>query len=204
MNSNADKDIARVRLQFIDLVKSFFLAEPDAEKLRSWRKIFSALSEESVNKNLDAAISRMVQLLKSGQLEDFQQEYYNLFGNPFSQHGISLSASFFKDGKSHGQTLADFRGFLGNAGVAKTDGITEAEDTLPIMIDCLASLIEFEKESPDQARKMQSHLVRDYLAPLAINLEKAFRENEKADFYEACGQFLLGYTELDLALFEPV
>ena len=204
MSSNSDRDIGRVRLRFIDLIKSFFLDEPDAEKISRWRGIFSALSSEPVNANLDTAVARIVQLLDRGSLQEIQDEHYSLFADPFSDHRISLSASFYVDGKSHGQTLADFRGFLGRAGIEKADFVRDAEDTLPFMIDCLASLIEQEKEDVERARKLQEELVKNYLAPLTVNLEKAFRSNEKAEFYEMCGTFLLGYTELDQALFEAV
>jgi TorA maturation chaperone TorD len=204
MSSNSDRDIARVRLRFIDLVKSFFLEEPEAEKFSRWRGIFSALSSEPVNKDLDQAVSRIVEMLDSVGLQDVQDEYYSLFDDPFSEHRVSLSASFYIDGKSHGQTLAEFRGFLAEANIEKAEFVREAEDTLPVMVDCLASLIELEKEDEPRARRLQVVLVKQYLVPLATQLSQAFKKNDKAVFYEACGQFLLGYAELDQALFEAV
>lgn len=204
MSSNNDRDIARVRMRFIDLVKSFFLEEPDAEKLSRWRGIFSALASEPVNKNLDEAVARIVGLLESGSLQDVRDEYYTLFSDPFSEHLVSLSASFYIDGKSHGPTLAEFRGFLATANIEKAESVSDAEDTLPVMIDCLASLIEMEKDDEPRAKNLQDVLVKQYIAPLAVHLNKAFQANEKAVYYKACGQFLLGYAELDQALFEAV
>lgn len=204
MNDTNERDIARVRLRFIDLIKSFFIEEPDAEKLSRWRGIFSALSAEKINPLLDSSVLRIIELLDSKGLQDIQDEHYVLFCDPFSQDLISLSASFYADGKSHGQTLANFRGFLAKAGVQKDDSVKDAEDTLPVMIDCLASLIEREKEGEQQARHLQDILVTDYLAPLANRLGRALQENEQAVFYEAFGRFVLGYTELDQALFEAV
>ncbi len=204
MSNTSERDITRVRLRFIDLVKSFFIEEPDAEKLSRWRGIFSALSAEQINPLLDGAVLQIMELLDSRSLKDIQDEFYALFNDPFGQDGISLSASFYADGKSHGQTLADFRGFLASAGVQKADFVRDAEDTLPVMIDCLASLIELEKEDEKKAKGLQDVLVSDYLAPLAEQLGRALQENEKAVFYQAFGRFLLGYTELDQALFEAV
>ncbi len=204
MNSTSEKDISRVRLRFIDLIKSFFIGQPDAEKLSRWRGIFSALSAEKISPLLDSAVLRILELLDSRGLKDIQDEFYVLFSDPFSENPVSLSASFYADGKSHGQTLADFRGFLASAGVRKADFVRDAEDSLPVMIDCLASLIEREKEDELKARQLQDVLVSDYLAPLAERLARALQENEQALFYEAFGRFVLGYTELDQALFEAV
>ena len=204
MNKVSERDIARVRLRFIDLIKSFFIEEPDAEKLSRWRGVFSALSAEQINPLLDGAVLQIIELLDNKGLKDIQDEFYALFGDPFSKNGISLSASFYADGKSHGQTLADFRGFLVSAGVQKADFVRDAEDTLPVMIDCLASLIELEKEDEKKAKGLQDVLVSEYLAPLAEQLGRALQETEEAVFYEAFGRFTLGYTELDQALFEAV
>jgi len=204
MSNTSERDITRVRLRFIDLVKSFFIEEPDAEKLSRWRGIFSALSAEQINPLLDGAVLQIMELLDSRSLKDIQDEFYALFSDPFGQDGISLSASFYADGKSHGQTLADFRGFLASAGVQKADSVRDAEDTLPVMIDCLASLIELEKEDEKKAKGLQDVLVSDYLGPLVQRLERALQDNEKAVFYQAFGHFMLGYTELDQALFEAV
>ena len=204
MSTNSDRDIARVRLRFIDLVKSFFIEEPDAEKLSRWRGIFTALSSEAVNKNLDTAVARIVQILDRGSLQEIQEEYYDLFGNPFSDHSVSLSASFYIDGKSQGHTLVEFRGFLGEAQIEKIPSVTDTEDTLPVMVDCLASLIEMEQRDEARAKQLQNVLIHQYLSPLADHLNRALQQNEKAVFYEACSQFLLGYSELDQALFEAV
>ncbi len=204
MNKTSERDIGRVRLRFIDLIKSFFIEKPDAEKLSRWRGLFSALSAEQISPLLDSAVLRILELLGSKGLKDIQDEFYVLFSDPFSENLVSLSASFYADGKSHGQTLADFRGFLALAGVRKADTVRDAEDTLPVMIDCLASLIEREKEDEPQTRQLQDVLVTDYLAPLARRLARALQENEQALFYEAFGRFVLAYIELDQALFEAV
>lgn len=204
MNNMSERDIGRVRLRFIDLIKSFFIEKPDAEKLSRWRGIFSALSAEQISPLLDSAVLQILELLDSKGLKDIQDEFYVLFSDPFSENLVSLSASFYADGKSHGQTLADFRGFLASAGVRKAETVREAEDTLPVMIDCLASLIEREKEDDLAARQLQDVLVTDYLAPLAQGLARALQENEQALFYEAFGRFVLGYIELDQALFEAI
>lgn len=201
MEERTSREIDRIRLRLIDLIKSFFIEEPDAERLSRWRGIFTALAHEQVNGGIDSAVREIVTLLGTSSLKDIQQEFYELLENPFSKEQVNLSASFYADGKSHGQTLANFRGFLNEAGLVRHKGVTDAEDTLPVMLDCLASLIELEKEYVDTSEH-QSVLVNIYLAPLAGNLVNAFENNKKAVFYSACGRFAAGYVELEKGLLE--
>ncbi|MDX9897185.1 MAG: hypothetical protein RBS34_17185 [Desulfofustis sp.] len=37
-----NRDIIKTRLRFLDLIKSFFLEPPDAERLSRWRGMFHA------------------------------------------------------------------------------------------------------------------------------------------------------------------
>lgn len=201
MEERTTREIDRIRLRLIDLVKSFFVEEPDAERLSRWRGIFTALAHEQVNGGIDSAVREIRTLLDSCSLKEIQQEFYELLENPFSKDLINLSASFYADGRSHGQTLADFRGFLNEAGLIRHKDVTDAEDTLPVMLDCLASLIELEKEDVETTEQ-QAVLVNTYLAPLTINLVSALEKNTKAKFYGACGRFAAGYVELEKGLFE--
>ena len=203
MEDNTARDIDRIRLRLIDLVKSFFLEEPDAEKMSRWRGIFVALSKEQISTGLDNAVTELGALLDSRPLAEIQEEYYVLFANPFSDHPVNMSASFYIDGRSYGQTLADFRGVLREAGVSKLSEVNDAEDTLAVMLDCLASLIQHDDEG-SQSENYQAVLVNTYLAPLADNLIGALKKNEAALFYEACGRFLQGYVDLEKGLFEVV
>lgn len=204
MEDNTTRDIDRIRLRLIDLVKSFFLEEPDAEKMSRWRGIFAALSKEQISTGLDNAVTELGALLDSRPLAEIQEEYYVLFANPFSDHPVNMSASFYVDGRSYGQTLADFRGVLRDAGVSKLSEVNDAEDTLAVMLDCLASLIQNSDEEGVQSEDYQAVLVNTYLSPLAGNLIEALKKNEAALFYEACGRFLHGYVDLEKGLFEVV
>ena len=56
MDEMNDNDLVRIRLRFIDLAKSFFVEEPDAEKMSRWRGTFSALTKEQVSPRFDSAV----------------------------------------------------------------------------------------------------------------------------------------------------
>ncbi len=204
MEERSTRDIERVRLRFVDLIKSFFLEEPDGEKISRWRGIFTALSAEQISTEVDNAVAEIASLLESKSLKEIQEEHYELIGNPFSKNMLSLSASFYIDGRTYGPSLAEFRGFIQEAGIAMNEDVKETEDSLTVMLDCLGSLIELGSDEGGDTEKFQGVLINTHLAPLAKSLSEALVENEHAHFYEACGRFLLGYVELEKGLFELV
>jgi len=204
MEEQMTRDVDRIRLRMIDLIKSFFLEEPDAERLSRWRGIFAALGEEQISTSLDNAVKEISALLESKGLKDIAEEYYELLENPFGDHSLNLSASYYIDGKTYGETLANYRGFLQEAGVAKFAEVHDTEDSLAVILDCLASLIELDGHEGKVTAEYQHTLVNRYLAPLTSSLLKALEENTEADFYQVCGKFLYGYVELEKSLFELV
>lgn len=196
-----ERDVFRVRLRLLDLLKSLFVREPDAEKMARWRGVLSALAREQVNPMLDSAVQECARLLTTRGLDDLQGEYYRLFTDPFAKNQVHTTASWYLDGHSFGPTLVSLRAFLAEAGIAKLSGVREAEDSLVVMLDFLVSLIEEEKESGSaQARQFQSRLIEHYLVPFLVRFRRAVEENEDAPFYGACSRFLCGYLELEKGL----
>lgn len=199
-NDLNDKQLIRVRQRFFDLLKSFFTEEPDAEKMSRWRGTFAALTKEKISPSLDSSIQRLNNLLSDKSLSDLQEEYYQLFVNPFSDHQVTTTASSYLDGRNLGPSLATLRGFLLEVELEKDDKITDSEDSLVMMLDILSTLIEEEKSDPDKARRYQGTLIDQYLGPFGSKFASALKENEKAVFYEACGSFLNGYLDLEKGL----
>ncbi len=204
MDNKEIRDIDRIRLRLIDLIKSFFVEEPDAERLSRWRGVFAALNQEQINVDLDKTVQEITRLLDELTLKEIQDEYYNVFGDPFGKNIVDLTASYYADGRSHGQTLADFRGFLNDTGLIKNKKVIEAEDSLTVMLDFLASMIELNGEEGGDTDKYQGTLVNRYLAPLALSFSEALEKNPASNFYAVCSRFLVGYVELEKGLFELV
>lgn len=204
MEDRTARDIDRIRLRLIDLIKSFFIEEPDAERLSRWRGIFTALQQEQISPEIDNAVAQIIGMLDSRSLTEIQEEHYELIENPFSDNVLNLSASFYRDGRSHGETLAKYRDFLNEADIIKEKEVADAEDSLPVMLDCLASLIDMDGEEGADTIHHQGILVNEYLAPLAASLQDALAKNKAASFYAACGRFIFGYVELEKGLFELV
>lgn len=199
-NDLNDRQLSLLRKRFFDLLKSFFEDEPDAEKMSRWRGTFAALAKEKVSSDLDSAILRLHTLLDDKTLEELQEEYYQLFVNPYVDSHVENTVSYYIDGYNYGPSLARLREFLQKANLEKNDNLSYSEDSLVIMLDALATLIEEEKSDPDTSRHHQDILLGDYLEPFASRFFSALQQNEKADFYEACSSFLCGYLSLEMGL----
>jgi len=201
MEELTKREVLRARLRFVDLVKSFFQAEPDAEKMSRWRGTFSALAKEQVSPLFDSAVRDIHRLLNTCNLNDLQNEYYELFTNPFSKGQVNIMASWYLDGRSFGETLVSLRSFLAGAGIERVEGVVDSEDSLPMLLDILASLIEDEKMTDgEEVRELQFRLLSDYLLPLAHGFAAEVEKNDTARFYRACCKLLCGHLDLEKGL----
>lgn len=196
----SDRDLVLIRLRFLDLLKSFFAEEPDAERVSRWRGIFTALSQEQINQQIDTAIATLVELLNNKDLKDLKTEYYALFTDPFSEELLPLNASYFLDGKNFGPSLVRYRELLKTAQLVKVDEVADPDDSLLLMLDVLVALIEEEKHGSGQTKELQSQLLRQFLLPTVEHLNAEAVKNPKADFYRQCFIFLNEYMELEKSL----
>ncbi len=201
MDELNERDLFRVRLRFLDLSKSFFQGEPDAEKISRWRGTFSALIQEQVSPGFDRVVRELSDALSIKSLKELQDEFYTLFINPFDGDPVNTSASFYFDGRNFGQSLVDIRGLLDDAGLQKGKSVTDPEDSLVVMLDSFASLVEEERGGGGEAGKqLQDRLFTEFLYPFSEKFYKALEENQNADFFSLCGRFLNEYLDLEKSL----
>lgn len=201
MNELSDKELVRIRLRFIDLIKSFFFEKPDAEKMGRWRGTFSALSQEQITPRFDNAVKEIAQMLNGKNLKDLQEEYYKLFTDPFDGCQLDTTASFYLNGRAYGQALVEIRELMKEVGITKNPTVTDPEDSLVVMLDTFASLLELEDtERADTAKKVQAKLLDDYLEPFTEKFEATLKDNKDADFYHLCTRVLSGYLDLEKGL----
>ncbi|NOQ46908.1 MAG: hypothetical protein GQ559_09600 [Desulfobulbaceae bacterium] len=201
MSKLEDKQLIRVRLRLLDLLKSFFAEEPDAERMSRWRGIFIALGESRIHPGLDEGVRQLQLLLAGKNLEELKEEYYALFVDPYSEQPVDLSASHYLDGKNFGPSLVLYRQLLKDARLVKSEEVTEPEDHLVLMLDALATLIEKEPEQ-ETVKEQEAALIMDFLLPMAQAMEKQLTANTQADFYLSCSVFLIGYLDLEQGLLE--
>lgn len=197
-----DRDLGRIRLRFLDLLKSFFQDEPDAERLSRWRGIFAALAKERVAQHLDTTIRQLGETLADKSLQQIKDEYYTLFVDPYSKHLLPLTASSYIDGKSYGPSLAAFREIMKQGQLIKESRITDPEDSLPIMLDALITLINEEKQGSIQTRHLQDQLLQQFLIPTVKHIKERISNNTDTEFYQKCVAFLDAYLELEQGLIE--
>jgi TorA maturation chaperone TorD len=197
-----DRDLSRVRLRFLDLLKSFFQDEPDAERLSRWRGIFAALDKERIAQPLDTTIRQLGEVLADKSLQQIKDEHYTLFVDPYSKHLLPLTAAYYIDGKSFGPSLATFREILKQGQLIKEDTTTESEDSLPIMLDALIALIQEEKQGATQTRHLQDQLLQQFLIPTVKRVKERISDTDEVDFYQGCVAFLDAYLELEQGLLE--
>lgn len=198
MTDIEEREVTKVRLRLLDVVKSFFLSEPDAEKMSRWRGTFATLTKEKINPVFDKSVEEIVLLLEKISLEELQDEFYHLFVDPFSEQPVSTSASYYLDGRSYGPTLVNIRSFLTQVNLEKNEDVRETEDSLVVMLDIMARLIEEEKNiESERARDLQGQLLAHFLVPLAEKLAEVCMINDSAKFYRACVSFFNGYLELE-------
>lgn len=197
-----DRDLGRVRLRFLDLLKSFFQDEPDADRLSRWRGIFAALGKERINQRLDSVIHAFGETLARKSLQEIKDEYHTLFVDPYSKQLLPLNAAYYIDGKSFGPSLARFREIMKQGQLVKDSKFTDPEDSLPIMLDALITLIHEEKKGAMETRHMQDQLLQQFLIPTTKKINERISTNKEADFYHKCIDFLDAYLELEQGLFE--
>jgi TorA maturation chaperone TorD len=194
-----ERALNRSRLRLVDLLKSFFLAEPDAEILARWRGMISALMSENITPAFDQAVRDLHQALARASRQEIAGEFYALFTDPFSPDLALTTASAFLDGHGFGPTLVRYRDFLGRAGIALAEEIRDPDDSLVLMLDALATLIEAEKNG-ESSQELQSELVHQFLAPVSARFRNHLEQNEQARFYRLCARLLHAYMDMEKEL----
>ncbi len=199
MTDLTERELNRVRLRFLDLVKSFFAVQPDAEIMGRWRGIITALEKEAINPAMDQAVRLLAEMLAGMNLEQIREEFYTLFADPFSKNTMETTASFYIDGRCYGQTLVDFREYLKDAEIGKYSDITESEDSLVLMLDVMVTLVEENDKQGKDNLVLQARLL-NFLVPFCTLFCQQLRDNTAATFYSGCADFLAAYIELEQEL----
>lgn len=197
-----ERDLGRIRLRFLDILKSFFQAPPDSETLSRWRGIFTALEGKSVTQSLDVAIHGIGEVLIARTLSQIQDEFYRLFVDPYSKDTLPLNATYYLDGKSFGPSLAELREIMKQGRVIKETDISEPEDALPVMLDTLMALITDEIQGNLDARALQNTLLQEFLIPTTKQIREQIQKRTDVIFYQQCTGFLSAYLELEQSLIE--
>lgn len=189
-----------MRLRLLDLCKSFFDREPDAEKLGRWRGIFGALARTEVSPEFDQEVSCLVRLLWKKSLKELQGEYRRILRDTCMLEPGGPTASSFRKDLDPREVVGGIRELMAEAGLVSNHAAKAPEDGLLVLLDILAALVEEEKAGDERrARELQVTLLDEYLVPLAEGFAEMLR-TRKADFFSHCGNLLCGYLALEMEL----
>ncbi len=188
-------EIKNARLFLYGLCRSFFDSYPTEEKLNYWQKLAELLKDGTGFPPIDTALFRLNEELKDLTLTQIQNEYYELFENPFSSTRVQLCASYYIDGKLMGKSLVKLKKLLYNLNLGKESSFRESEDHLVFLIDTMMFLIEAEKG--EEAVSSQAELFHHFLLPCGKGVFKCVSEIQGLKAYSTFSQVLNGALELE-------
>lgn len=194
--------MTKVRLRFIDLIKSFFLTPPDADLMSRWRGVFNALAAERYTVPLDLSIASILSHLTNARLKDLQDEYHLLFSN--SKRSDTSKTSIHKaplhyDEGIFASSTAGFELFLSGIGITRVQPCTGADNTLVLLLDILYTLIQSEREN-SLTEPCQAQLIDEFLMPLIGKLCQVAARTREAVFYRECLNFSRSYIDIERTL----
>ncbi|RLB70953.1 MAG: hypothetical protein DRH04_02715 [Deltaproteobacteria bacterium] len=192
--------ISQVRGFMYELSKSFFLEEPDQEKIDRWREIIAPLATEAPSITLAEAARQLSLALTELDVAAIKDEYYDLFVNPFSHRLINWTASYYVNGRNFGLKLVKIRQLMAEQGLVKEEEFKEPEDSLPVLLDLMIRLIEMESELKD-SMTAQQQLLHKFLLPLATHISQRLQTDGEARLYPLCSRFLETWLQLDESYF---
>ncbi len=194
-----EKEISQARLTLYGLIKSFFEAPPDINKINAWEEILRQLKENTGFSSLDLSVTDLLASLKKTSLNEIQDEYYELFENPFSSNKVQLCASFYIDGRLLGQSLVKLRQLLYNLNLGRSKNFTETEDSFVFLLDTMMYLIQ--KGSADKWFFAQKELFNVYLFPCAKGIAGEIGKLSGFPVYKSVSGFVDSYFLLERCLF---
>ena len=203
--NHPDYQLIRIRSALMELLKSFFAQEPDAELLASWRGAASALKDQDSNPGFKSAAERLSSILSQSSLKEIQAEHYELFTDPFSPSHVHTNVCWYLDGRNFGPSFAVYKAILKDAGLEKGPEAQGSEDEISIVLDAYQQLIDAERRGngngEESARQLQARLLHKILLPFSEKFASVLEQNEKARLYRACAGLLHECMILEKALF---
>ncbi len=199
---NNYREIQTARLVLYAFVRSFLDVPPNQEKFDYWIKLLDAMTSETGSASLDKALFPLGNALEQGGLIGCQNEYYELFENPFSANMIQLCASYYIDGKIMGPSLVNLRQLLYNLNIGKVENFKEPEDHLIFLIDVMMHLIQRQDgKSMEDLLKGQQKVLEGYLIPVVKGASRVLGTLEGFPIYVAVFDVAKTFLGLEQSLF---
>ncbi len=195
------KEIQTARLVFYAFLRSFLDSPPTDEKFRYWLGLLDAMTSGTGSAPLDEALLTLRNALGNSRPIGCQNEYYELFENPFSPNRVQLCASYYTDGKTMGPSLVNLRQLLYNLNIGKIEGFKEPEDHLVFLIDVMMHLIQRHDRVPEESVKAQQEMLEGYLIPCIKGVSNVLGALENFTVYRALFNVATAFLGLEQSLF---
>ncbi len=189
------------RMVLYALIRSFLDGPPNGEKLGYWLLILDALQKGTGSSAFDEAVSRLGSVLKEKELVDIQNEFYELFENPFGNSRLQPFASYYIDGKIMGTSLVKLRQLLYNLNLGKEECFRETEDHLVFLLDLMIHLIQKGSQGQESGTSVQGKIIHDYILPTVKGMQRDLSAHGNFAVYRAVLEAALAFFTLDECLF---
>ena len=189
------------RLILYAFIRSAFDSPPNQEKFDYWLSLLSSLYGGTGLSELDDAIIQLKSALEQNGLISCQNEYYELFENPFSSLAIHLYASYYIDGKIMGPSLVKLRQLLYNLNIGKVKNFNESEDHLVFLIDLMMFLIQRGNQDSNRSLKAQKEIIEDYLRPIIEGANRVIKKYDDFLIYKSFFKIARSFLSLEQCLF---
>ena len=199
-----DFELIRIRTSLMELLKSFFSREPDGELIATWRGALPVLSSGgSSPSGLSAIAQRLISILESKDLQGLQDEYYELFVDPFGKHHVITNVCYYLDGRNFGESFVRLKEILTDGKLAKAHEAHGSEDELVVVLDAYQQFIEGERNrgALRHARMLERQLLSEILVPFSHLFEDVLLANPYAEFYAQCACLMRQVFEMEKILF---
>ncbi len=197
--------IRQTRVFFYEFLKSFFVEPPTPVRIAGWREVATALAREAPPSPFREAARRLARVLAAAGAEDLADEYHALFVDPFNPGQLNWNLSYYRDGRNFGPSLVEIRSLMAAGGLVKEDDFKEPEDSLPVLLDLVARLIEGEADAENgpAVARLQGRLRRDFLQPLAEGMQRRLQEPAGIHLYPAVLELIAAWLNLEDEELEP-
>jgi TorA maturation chaperone TorD len=186
--ANTGFDAATLRASTYSLLARLLRQVPDAELLALLGQVETSAQPRN---SLEHSWHQLKLSAAQAQLEALDDEFHTLFIG--LGHGEVIPyGSWYQTGYLMDKPLARLRYDLSQLGLERQDQISEPEDHIAAVCECMALLIDNGADLTTQQEFFRDHL-HSWLARCFIDIEQA----PSARFYQAVGQLGQRFVELE-------
>lgn len=184
-------EVDHERAQLYDLLAVLLGRAPQSDLLKGLGGL------EGDDSTLGQPVAALARASRAATPEGLAREYHDLFIG-VGRGELLPYASYYRTGFLNERPLARVRDDLRELGIERDPAMTEPEDHLAILLDCMAGLVSGRIEAePDAARDFFLHHLEPWAGRFFVDLERA----KAARFYRTVGGLGRAFVEVETQAF---